>query len=42
MNEIFKLELEIIINNNLHKKSIIDEKTFSNVNDKLLNKLKYF
>ena len=42
MNERFKMELEIIINYNLFKKNIIDEKTFCSINDKLLNKLKLF
>ena len=42
MNERFKLELELIINNNLFKKNIIDENTFSSINDKILNKLKLF
>ena len=35
----FIIELKIIINNNLYKKNIIDEKTFSKVNDLLLGKL---
>ena len=38
--KIFIIELKIIINNNLYKKNIIDEKTFSKVNDLLLHKLK--
>ena len=38
--KIFIIELKIIINDNLYKKNIIDEKTFSKVNDLLLHKLK--
>lgn len=41
LNEkVFITELKIIINNNLYKKNIIDEKTFSKVNDLLLHRLK--
>ena len=39
-NKIFELQIQIIINTNLYKKNIIDEKTFSKVNDKLLKNLK--
>ena len=38
--KIFTIEIKIIINNNLYKKNIIDEKTYSKVNDLLLHKLK--
>ena len=37
--KIFTIEIKIIINNNLYKKNIIDEKTYSKVNDLLLHKL---
>lgn len=36
----FIIELKIVINNSLYKKKMIDEKTFINVNDLLLKKLK--
>ncbi len=36
----FQLELEILINNDLYKKNIIDESTFIQVNEILLKKLK--
>ncbi len=39
-NKIFIIELKIIINNNLYKNNIINEKTFHKVNDLLLDKLK--
>lgn len=39
-NKIFQVELQIIINKNLYKKKIIDENTFVNANNLLLNKLK--
>ena len=39
-NEIFKLNIEIIINNSLYKKKIIDENTFIKANEILLKKLK--
>lgn len=38
-NKIFETQLQIIINNSLYKKKVIDEYTFSKVNDKLLKKL---
>ena len=38
-NNIFELQLEIIINNNLLKKEIIDIKTYEEINLKLLKKL---
>ena len=40
-NEITIVQLQLIINNNLYKKNIIDENTFSLVNEKLLKLLKY-
>lgn len=39
-NEIFNLQVKIIINQNLYKKNCIDENTFLKVNDILLKKLK--
>jgi hypothetical protein len=38
--KIFQIQLEIIINNNLYKKNIIDEAVFVSINEKLLYKLK--
>lgn len=38
--EIFYLQIKIIINQNLYKKKCIDEDTFSKVNDILLKKIK--
>lgn len=40
IKRIFEIQLEIIINNNFYKKNIIDEYTYSKVNDKLLNSIK--
>jgi len=40
INKITEVQMQIIINTNLYKKSIIDESTFSKVNDKLLKMLK--
>ena len=40
IDDITKLQLQIIINNNLYKKNVIDENTFSKVNDKLLKMVK--
>ena len=40
VSEITEVQLQLIINNNLYKKKIIDEYTFSKVNEKLLKKLK--
>ena len=37
-NYLFYLNIEIIINQNLYKKNIIDEKTFLYVNERLLKK----
>ena len=37
-NYLFYLNIEIIINQNLYKKNLIDEKTFLCVNEKLLKK----
>ena len=39
-NKIFKIKIQIIINQNLYKKNYIDEKTYSKVNEKLLHSLK--
>lgn len=39
VNKITELQIEIIINRNLYKKGIIDEQTFSIVNEILLKKL---
>jgi len=38
--EIFHLQIKIIINQNLYHKNCIDEATFSKVNDLLLKRLK--
>ena len=40
VNDITKLQLQIIINNNLYKKNIIDENTFTKANEKLLKMIK--
>jgi len=40
INKITEVQMQIIINNNLYKKNVIDENTFSKVNDKLLRTLK--
>lgn len=40
ISQIFETQLEIIINAKLYKRNIIDEYTYSKVNDKLLKKLK--
>lgn len=40
INKITELQLQIIINNNLYKKNIIDENTFSKVNERLLKMIK--
>lgn len=39
INRIFEVQMKIIINENLYKKEIIDEYTFSKVNDILLKEL---
>lgn len=39
MDYITKIKFEIIINNNLYKNNIIDEETFSKVNEYLLKKI---
>ncbi|MDY6071533.1 MAG: hypothetical protein SPI44_01495 [Bacilli bacterium] len=39
-NKIFELQIQIIINTNLYRKNVIDENTFSKINDKLLKNLK--
>ena len=38
-NEIFRINIEIIINRNLCNKNVIDENTFMKVNEILLKKL---
>lgn len=40
LNSIAELQLQIIINNNLYKKRIIDENTFSKANERLLKMIK--
>lgn len=39
INKIFEVQMKIIINESLYKKEIIDEYTFSKVNDILLKEL---
>ena len=36
LNKITELQMQLIINNNLYQKNIIDENTFVKVNEKLL------
>ena len=40
LNKITELQLQLIINNNLYKKNIIDENTFSKANERLLKMIK--
>lgn len=40
LNVITELQLQLIINNNLYKKNIIDENTFSKANERLLKMIK--
>ena len=40
INKITEVQLQIIINNSLYKKNVIDESTFSKANEKLLKMLK--
>ena len=40
LNPITELQLQLIINNNLYKKNIIDENTFSKANERLLKMIK--
>ena len=40
LNIITELQLQLIINNNLYKKNIIDENTFSKANERLLKMIK--
>ena len=40
ISKIFEVQIKIIINNSLYKKNVIDEQTFSIVNEKLLRLLK--
>ena len=42
LNKKSKIQLQIVINNNLFKKGIIDEDTYLMVNDKLLKLLKNY
>lgn len=39
-NTITELQLQLIINNNLFKRKIIDENTFSKANERLLRMIK--
>ena len=40
INKVTELQLQVIINNNLYKKNIIDENTFLKVNERLLKMIK--
>lgn len=40
INTITELQLQIIINNNLYKRNVIDEDTFTKANDKLLKMIR--
>lgn len=40
ISKVTKVQMQLIINNNLYKKNIIDENTFSKANEKLLKALK--
>lgn len=40
INTITELQLQIIINNNLYKRHVIDENTFTKANEKLLKMIK--
>ena len=40
LNTITELQLQLIINNNLYKKNIIDENTFSKANERLLKMIR--
>ena len=40
LNKITELQLQLIINDNLYKKNIIDENTFSKANERLLKMIK--
>lgn len=42
INKITEVKFKIIINNNLYKKKIIDENTFSKANERLLKLLKSY
>jgi len=42
INKISEIKIKIIINNNLFKRNIIDEETFTKVNEKLLILLKKY
>ena len=42
LNKKSEIQLQIVINNNLFKKGIIDEDTYLLVNDKLLKLLKNY
>ena len=40
LNTITELQLQIIINNSLYKKNVIDESTFSKANERLLKMIR--
>ena len=40
INTITELQLQIIINNNLYKRNVIDEDTFTKANEKLLKMIR--
>lgn len=40
IDKITEVQIQLIINNNLYKKNIIDENTFSQANERLLRMLK--
>lgn len=40
VNTITELQLQIIINNNLYKRNVIDEDTFTKANERLLRMIK--
>ncbi len=40
IHKMFEIKIKIILNNNLYKNQMIDEETYSKVNEKLLGLLK--
>ena len=40
LSTITELQLQLIINNNLYKRNVIDENTFTKANEKLLKMIK--
>lgn len=40
LNTITELQLQLIINNNLYKRNVIDESTFSKANERLLKMIR--